>query len=278
MLTSELLENTAPLTSWVKNLPEQQYHARPEVSCHKLLDFEKSPKQYFLKHVKKAEKKVSSAMEFGSLVHEAILEPIKFSDRAISPPVARNTVKWRHWNAENPHGIHYKDHEAIKSMQASYYAHPAVHDLLYSGHKEIWPEVSGFFSIQDLPMRMRCDILSPNFIVDVKTTSDASDKAFGFDADKYGYLFQATLYTKAAELIDGRKRDFYIIAIEKMPPYEVAVYQIPDAVFEKELIRIEKLISKIKYALVSDTWSYRSTEIKPIWLTNYYFERMYENQ
>jgi exodeoxyribonuclease VIII len=61
--------------------------------------------------------------------------------------------------------------------------------------------------------------------VDLKTTDDASPSAFAYSVKKYRYHVQAAMYCDAVGPCEG----FILIAIEKTPPYMVAVYYLNEA-------------------------------------------------
>ena len=59
----------------------------------------------------------------------------------------------------------------------------------------------------------------------MKTTTDASEYAFGRAVINYGYARQGAMYVEGASKATGIKHDaFAFIVVEKTPPYFVAVY------------------------------------------------------
>lgn len=63
-------------------------------------------------------------------------------------------------------------------------------------------------------------------LIDLKTSEDASPRAFAASAAKYGYFHQAAWYSTLVESLGWRVDEFAIIAVEKSPPHLVAVYSI----------------------------------------------------
>jgi len=257
-------------------IPDAEYHARPEVSCHQLLDFEQSPRLYREKYITRTLKTdVTPAMTFGTLFHQAVLEPKEYMKRPVGPEAGKTTKAWLEFKAKHEDAVHFYDNYQITEMIHSISQHPDANAII--SKEDAKREQVGFANFEGVNMRMKCDMVTDDFILDLKTTYDSSDKAFGYDADKYGYLFQATVYTSLAALIDGKYRKFYIMAVEKTAPYEVAIYSIPDAVLEKEFDRFKTLVKQLRFSRAENKWSFRNPHVKPIWLTNYYFERLYEN-
>lgn len=260
--------STAPIT-------DQEYHALPQLSSHKLLDFERSPRLFKAKHIDKSvQTDVTLGMQFGSLFHEAVLEPKRFMDRPVGPEIGKTSKAWKEFILANPRGVHPEDMRQILGMQRSIIDHPLANKLL-SVPSAVTERV-GFASLEGVDMRMKCDLVADQFILDLKSTYDSSDRAFGFDADKYGYLFQACVYNALALAIDGKPRAFYLLAVEKTYPFDVAVYSVPDAVLEKEMERVQALLKHYSFCVRENRWDFKNLRLKPIWLTNYYFERMNE--
>lgn len=64
-------------------------------------------------------------------------------------------------------------------------------------------------------------------LVDVKTTNDASPEGFSKSLVNFRYHVQAPFYLDGVERATGqRPRAFLFLAVEKKPPYAVAVYQL----------------------------------------------------
>ena len=68
-----------------------------------------------------------------------------------------------------------------------------------------------------------------NFIVDLKTASDASTDKFSRDAINYGYDLQAGMYSQGIEACTGEEYKFVFIVIEKEAPYAINILQADDA-------------------------------------------------
>ena len=64
-------------------------------------------------------------------------------------------------------------------------------------------------------------------VVDVKTTQDASPKAFAKDVANYKYHLQAAFYMQLTGATE-----FYIVAVEKHAPYAHAIYKFDEAAIE----------------------------------------------
>ena len=62
-----------------------------------------------------------------------------------------------------------------------------------------------------------------DIIVDLKTTQDSSYYGFASSVKKFKYYKQAAFYMDAV-----RAQEFYIVAIEKNPPFSINIIQLGD--------------------------------------------------
>lgn len=103
-------------------------------------------------------------------------------------------------------------------------AHPDASELLSHGK----PEVSIIGQIDSTPVKARIDWYRPGILVDLKTTSDASEDAFQRSAYNLGYHIQMAWYR---DLLRGAAMpvvDSYIIAVETAFPHGVMVYRMDE--------------------------------------------------
>ena len=77
-------------------------------------------------------------------------------------------------------------------------------------------------------MKIRMDVFQPGrkIFVDLKTTTDASPKAFPKDMAKYGYGKQMAFYQRGLKEITGEWFAPIIVAIEKEPPHLIGIYSL----------------------------------------------------
>lgn len=145
--------------------------------------------------------------------------------------------------------------EQLHGMAASVMAHPAASRLLTDvpGKAEIsfyWNDpVTGELC------RIRPDWLrDDDIIVDLKTTDDASPDGFAKSVANWRYDVQDAFYCDGFREVTGRRARFVFIAVEKKPPYAVAVYAL-DAE-SKEIGRAQYREDLDKYAAckANDNW------------------------
>ena len=190
----------------------------------------KSPLHYWNRYLNpKSVEKKTAALTVGGAFHCRILEPGEWGKRyAIAPSTDRRTKDGKEiWTRFQEN---HKDYEIItrdedymiERMTDAIWAHNQASLILKK--LTITEQV---FTHDDLKCKPD-GITSLNIVVDLKTTDDASPYAFGRSAAKYRYDVQAALYTDVLEANGHIVEGFVFIAVEKNPPYAVAVYVIED--------------------------------------------------
>lgn len=198
--------------------------------------------------------KRSPAMEFGSHVHTALLEPEEWTSRLypqapLRPAGANGGAKkkdpegwalyggWRAACTEWEQGqtarsiiVDPDDLTAIESIAESVRAHPICEWAFRSeGANEqtiLWHHESGML------LRCRLDRLlwhdsRTAVIADLKTTADPSPDAFSKAIARLGYHRQAAFYMDAVKALRPSAEVFYeLIAVRSTPPYETACYSL----------------------------------------------------
>lgn len=163
----------------------------------------------------------TNAMLLGSILHQVVLEPQNESFWIVAPEgmdFRSNAGKeWKKANAGRP--IITADESAeITGMRDAIKANATAAELLAIGSAE----VSCFSSVQTdsgiVPVKCRIDFVPQKcrYLVDVKTTDDASQESFQKTAIAYGYHIQAAFYLDMWNAISGDPREsFVFIAVEK---------------------------------------------------------------
>jgi hypothetical protein len=93
--------------------------------------------------------------------------------------------------------------------------------------------------IDGIAFRAKADILKPNMIIDLKTTTGVKD--FRYSADKYSYDLQAYLYKKMFGV-----DHFIFVAIDK-GSLDIAIFECSDEFYAKGEAKLEQAISNYKY-------------------------------
>lgn len=220
------------------DLEDSEYHSiKTHLSSSMLRDFMKSPLYFYTHHIQGVQRKESKAQTFGRAVHMALLEPDKFMGRyKVQPDFGDLRTKKAKESLENwlvdlspgAQTITSDEFNTIEQMSNSFNRKQGLCDLL----KDTKKEVTVFFKdiTTDLKCKSRLDSVTDDLstVFDLKTTQDASKEEFKKSIYKYGYDIQASFYLRSITNMETIlvKRQFYFIAIEKEPPFEVAVYKL----------------------------------------------------
>lgn len=241
---------TAPATPRHVECTAEEYHQRPEVSQSQLKDFRKSPGLYHGRYVTKTiPPKSSSAMDLGTVVHAALLDPVGLIGVVAEIPADvlnsqghRKGKEWTNWSEAHAGKVQMTPRELrpVRAMLDGVRAEPRAVELLRPeegnpiselsgglGHNEysiVWPDIA-----TGLILRARLDrwtVLDGRGVVaDVKTCRAIEEWLFRRDAHDYGYWNQAAWYLDAAAALKLAADDFRVIVSCSTPPYECTVYQ-----------------------------------------------------
>ena len=267
------------------SMQASQYHAHPAVGHSGLVRIMRSPAHYQYYVTNPPEP--TPAMQFGTAVHTAILEPDRFAEAfVVAPKFDRRTKEGKAaaeaWEAENAGktALTADQMAAIEQMVASIRAHTGAARLLSNG----LAEMSGFWVDQTgIECKCRPDFLAVEkdrpeqvtAIVDVKTCVDASADGFSRAIATLGYDVQAAFYQDGLKALTGRAIPFYFIAVEKDAPYAVACYKASDEVIEIGRAKYRAALQLLKWCRDNDQWpGYQPNgEIEeislPRWATNF---------
>ena len=140
----------------------------------------------------------SPALRFGKSVHELFLEPEKFDFRTYTGPERMEIMK----------------------MKSSFME--VARDLI-TGEKE----VEYFYDYLGFRCKMKADIINPDegVITDLKTTAKTNLQDFQAAAMEYSYNRQAAWYLDAPPVRLKLINKFRIIAICKIKPYQVFLWE-----------------------------------------------------
>lgn len=218
------------------SLSNEEYHSGEGISKSNLDLIARSPAHYMAAMT--AAREPTPAMVMGSAFHTAVLEPEKFDEMYCIAPegIDRRTKAgkeaWAAFEFENAGKDVLKADvmEAISGMKSAVLAHPLARPLVQGGRAELsvyWQSsiVEGVLS------KCRPDFVKDleddrYVLVDLKSTEDARPWAFERSAWSYRYHVQAAYYWDGCTDAFGHAPDtFVFIAVEKAPPYAVAIYE-----------------------------------------------------
>jgi hypothetical protein len=226
----------------VYGLPEHDYHSHAALSSTEArMILNDTPAKYRWKKDHPPLIEPSKKFDIGSAVHslvlgtgyEAVVIPADLlaTNGAISTTAAKAFVADARDKGLIP--LKLEEFQPIADAAESVLAHPAAKQLF---GQPADGEVSVFAtSPEGVDVRARFDFLPTEFrlgepsrvAVDLKTARDASPRGFTKSIAEYGYDVQRAWYLDALRWVTGESAEMVFVAVEKEPPYLVAVHQLP---------------------------------------------------
>jgi len=216
-------------------------HKRSYLSTSALKAYAKSPNHY-IEYVN-GERKATPAMELGSAIHCAILEPDKWHDRyTIVPKVDRRTkvgkAAWETFiaSSEGKTVLTDEQHKTMDMARIAVHADPLAKKLLDTA--------IAFEQVQDTvisktPYRGIADIVGDGWIADVKTAADGCPDSFMRQAFNLKYHEQAAAYCR----IWGVPKAYFIV-VETHPPYNTCVFEQSEDARERADANLLRLVKE----------------------------------
>jgi exodeoxyribonuclease VIII len=246
------------------NMAAEVYHSTKALSKSGLDQFRKSPAHFRSWQDGQTRLESSPALEFGTAAHCAVLEPELFIAKYTVFNGDRRTKEGKAaWQAILDSGktpLAQEQWDNITGVAAAVHAHPAASGLLNG----IKPEVSCFDNWLGVNVKARIDGLGKDYIIDLKTTQDASPNAFAKSVAQFRYHVQAARYQR----ITGINR-FVFIAVEKEAPYGVACYELDQLAIDVGYSIIEEQLRTFVECQQLNSWPCYSSQIQslslPVW-------------
>lgn len=231
------------------DLTNDEYHTAPGISSSHLNTVHgRSLKHYWQKYLnpdREPEKK-TPALQLGTAIHTAILEPHMLEQRVIiGLDVERRSnadkLAWADFEEEHKGKIILKraEHAHVIGIRDAFHAHPVAPGLLTFGRAEqsIFARESDVETIDNDTgeitggpgplIKCQPDFMRDegDYIVDVKSTQDASPEGFAKSVLNYRYLVQAAWYFRVMDAAFGGHHERWVwIAFEPEPPYAIGIY------------------------------------------------------
>jgi exodeoxyribonuclease VIII len=269
-----ILRDTATKRKHTMNNAE--YHAHRAVGSSQLKDILRSPAHFFAKH--RAPDRIpfepTPAMQFGTVVHAAILEPDTLASVvAVMPDDApdkrsKDGKAWHEAFARESAGriiLSAERHSQAITIANVVRADPTCAALL----ADCDFERSGFWTDRatGVECKFRPDAIKRDcsIIVDVKTTADASAESFAKSIANFRYDLSAAHYIDGAlQAFASQPHSFVFIAVETEPPFALACYRADTTVTSKGLHDRDRALRRYAECLADDVWPGYEPGIWPI--------------
>lgn len=223
-----------------------EYHASPRLSKSKLDLIDKAPALYKFRIIDGNKRPETPALAAGTAVHMFCFEPhllastywvlddaAKIAEIGGAKP--RATSAYKLWYAEQLEANAGKialdpdDLQTYQGMQRSFQAHPIIAEYLAQPHTT---ETVLYGTILGVEVQCKCDALGTGWIIDLKTTEDATEYAVTRSIKKYRYDVQDALYAEIYRQNFGTWPRFIFAFVEKSAPYLCELYELSE--FDRE--------------------------------------------
>lgn len=271
----------AKLSGTISRCSRAEYDAIDALNFSAFKEFVKSPAHY--KAYLSQSRTATPAMEFGSAFHCALLEPDKFTRTYVVAPKFDRRTKDGKAAAEafatknaGKTTIDPDDNALLGQMVNAVRSHAVAGSLLRRAERTeiacIWKDALGINrkSLLDAVAFLNTDLTT---IYDLKTTQDASPAEFARSIGKFRYHWQAAYYTEALTAVGYKPKHFCFVAVEKAPPYGVAVYRLGDESIKAAAAQMRPLLRQFAECQQADKWPCYGDQVleieAPKWASQY---------
>ncbi len=264
---------------WTRDLALSDYLALPAMSASLLEEFRRCPEHY--RYTLQAPRSATPALERGTALHLATLEPETFEGRYVT--LGRCEGKRKDGERCAYQGSVYRDgqsfckshdpgkgeapddptiavlaeadYASVLGMRDAVLRHPRSGSL-FEGRGEL--EVTGVFEDPETGVlcKIRPDRLveRANLSVNLKSTRDASPWVFGSDAARRGYHRREAFYRRGLAALGTECTASALVTVESAPPYSVACYLIDEDDLRITSDEVTRLLDHFKYCEAEDYW------------------------
>lgn len=238
------------------NLTHDTYYNDTEYVSNSMLNNLTGKSPEYFRFMMDNPQPVTPAMKFGSAIHMNVLQPEEFNKHyVVSPKFDKRTKQGKADYAEFVNNNMLKnvvtesEYALIEQMTDKLMRDSDAKTLLTNGIKEhiiAWENQE-----YNIKCRGMLDVYNEqaNIIVDLKTTQDSSYYGFASSVRKFKYYKQAAFYLDAV-----KAQEFYIVAIEKNPPFSINIIQIGDDLLDKGRELYNRDLEIYKYCTDNDYW------------------------
>jgi hypothetical protein len=226
----------------------------------------------------------TDSQALGQATHFAVFQPELFEEEYVVRPAGmerRSNAGKAAWAAfEKAHEakqvISQEDWDLCLAIRDSVWGHPTAQAILASRRMveaSAWWEDPETGLLCKGRMDAICAFDGETLVPDLKTTRDASPEAFGRDAARYGYHFQGAHYLGGLNVLAPRERRWVLIAVEKAPPYLVAVYEFDWESLEAGRRDVRRALALWEQCSESGIWPGYPSEIQTLELPRWALSR-----
>jgi len=243
------------------------YHGRREISASMVKSLLNSPEEFEWLHVLGNRKEASSAMDFGTAIHEDQLMGIwerswvEIPREVLDSTGARRGNAWKAFQRENEGRVLLKGDQLgkMKIIAERMACNPIAAKLLErkaEGLSEI--SITADAPLSDgstQKVRGRLDLLLPDCIVDLKTIASLDDRTREYRPFDHNWHVQAVMYQLLVNAVRGGDLlPVYFIAVETSVPYRVEVLVPRADTLAAAAMLLQDAIEEIVERMKSGNW------------------------
>lgn len=258
-----------------------EYHSGPGISkSHLDTVASASLKHYWQRYINpdREPTEKTPALIMGEAIHRYVLEPDTASQTiAVNPGIDRRSsagkAEYAQFIAESAGKLIITDEQflACAAIRDAVYAHPFASLLLSGGRAE-----QSFYAKDAATgelIKCRTDYLhdSGEFIVDLKSTENASPTEFARSAANFRYPMQTAWYHRVLDTVYGEHpTNWVFLAVEKSPPYAIGVYYCNPADVKRAADAAQGYFERIVNARRTGQFPDYATEALPLNMPGYW--------
>lgn len=267
----------------IKDQPASEYHGDTQHNTSSMLKMlaNKTPAHLWARYLDPQREPFipTPAMQFGTAVHTACLEPWKFDDQYTVMPegLDRRTKEGKALYAEIEASgkavLSFDNMDKLRKIQASVLANPwfqramaldpIIEGTIITGDCKIRPDV----------MLPPCDAFPNGLIIDLKSTSDANPAVFGRQVHNLGYLIQAAYYCDVYQGDYIEQPEFVLLSVETSMPFLTAPYRLDAEQIFMGQQQYKPLLETLRQCRVTGVWPGYDQFPQPLELPNWAYSQ-----
>lgn len=244
-------------------LSRKDYERIDAVNFSTLREMLRSPASYRASLTRK--RKPTDTMVVGSATHVLVLEPEKFSSRfAIWDGDSRRGKDWdsfrRHCESKGLEVLTEKMDEGCRAIADAVIRDELCAPFLRGGQAEVslvWWYEAPSAPTGEPGYRILCKgrpDLASDYLVDLKTTKDASPFEFGKYVSRMAYTSQVAFYRYGLRAITGMTYPSVILAVENFEPYIAQPYLLTEAQLQRGEDVFRTCLDRIHECRTTNNW------------------------
>lgn len=216
-----------------------------------------------------APRDATRAMELGTALHTAVLEPERFATEYMLLKEVKDRRASAYKEAAKQYGgsntLTGGEADKVAGMQEAVRSHRIIGDLL--NHEQGKPELTVMTTDPETGVGVKCrfDWIANGRALDLKKTQDARPQSFCKSVANYGYHVQAAFYEDVWLWETGEKlKSFEFAAIEEAMPHGVMLYQLDTEAMQEGRRIYREALRVYADCLEKDQWPAYSGEMEYI--------------